>query len=284
MNFDLYVEKTVLPRSPTMRRQTAGAWESCWMLQSWLPHNLTMSFVGCDTKLSQSYPFLFLCFPFLRGWSGPCHSPERFLAHCGRMTWVTGFYSSSITAFSPPLRSLNHFLLSHSPSYFLTFFLWFHLSATERWPCRACLHSSSHSSFITASTVPACLTWWRRMVSITCNKRDGAWIRPHMEPGRCRFPAGPLSHPMNSEPFGPNSALPLIASLAGTASEWAQWACCRTEYILQAVKQSVIRRGNHEARTSAARELWLWIVFNVYFLFKCSFRGTSIQKYKLLVM
>lgn len=30
------------------------------------------------------------------------------------------------------------------------------------------------SSLITARITPACLVWWRRMVSITCNTRDGA--------------------------------------------------------------------------------------------------------------
>lgn len=43
---------------------------------------------------------------------------------------------------------------------------------------------------------------------------------------------------------GPDSALPLITSLAGTAWTRAPLAWCRTEYSFQAVKQLVIRWGN----------------------------------------
>lgn len=75
------MENKVLPRSPTVRRQTVGAGESCWMLQSWLPHNLTMPFVGCDTKLSQGHPVrrapLSLISPSLHG---RVTVPERLAA------------------------------------------------------------------------------------------------------------------------------------------------------------------------------------------------------------
>lgn len=103
------------------------------------------------------------------------------------------------------------------------------------------------------------------------------------------FLQGPRAIPWTQNPFGPNFALPLMASLAGRASEWAQWACCRMEYVLQAVKQSVISRGNHGARTSTVRELCTLAVDHVQrvqtaplYMF---LRGKSIQKYdyKLVV-
>lgn len=94
------------------------------------------------------------------------------------VTEVTGFYSSSVTALSPPLRSLNHFdfPLSH---------IFLHLVSPPRiHPFRnwvlalSCLSSLLLSPLLhlllTMSIMPACLMWWRRMVSITCNKRDGA--------------------------------------------------------------------------------------------------------------
>lgn len=112
--------------------------------------------------------------------------------------------------------------------HFLTFHLF--LLPPELIPVRlwvnaglSCPHVSSHPPSFpspkTLSITASCLMQWRRMVSITCNKKDGAEIRPHMKPGRCQFPAEPQSHPMNPEPLGPHPALPAIASLAGTASE-----------------------------------------------------------------
>lgn len=154
----------VVPRSPTARRQTLGAWESCWMLQSWLPHNLTMPFVGCETELSDAFPVR-KATSFFSPWCGqssPCQSPLILV--------LTFIVHPSLLSF----HLLNHFTVP----LFLVFPLRIHPSCGS--PCPAWLRSSLHSpppllhSLITMSIMPACLMWCRRMVSITCNKGDGA--------------------------------------------------------------------------------------------------------------
>ncbi len=177
-------KKKVLPCSPTARRQTVGAWESCWMLQSWLPHNLTMPFVGCDTKLSQRHPvrkapLFFTPSHFYMHDLTHVTVPERFLARCGqcdRRYWLLKVICHCFLSTSQVLKSFCSCSLPQIFSHF-NFFPLSHPFCN--WASAlSCLSSLLLSHFlhalITVSIMPACLVWCRRMVSITCSKRDEA--------------------------------------------------------------------------------------------------------------
>lgn len=202
----------VLPRSPTARRQTVGAWESCWMLQSWLPHNLTMPFVGRDTKLSQRHPVrkapLFLApSPFYMHDLATITVPERFLARCGRCdrrNWHLKVIRHCSLSTSQVFKSFFLSLIfSHisffSPSKVISF-------ATEPRPCPACLHSCSQPPF--AHVRP-----WASCPSASCD--GGVWFPSHaikeMEPKSAHtwsrdgvgFLQGPRAISLDPEPFWP---------------------------------------------------------------------------------
>lgn len=109
--------------------------------------------VGCNTKHNQKDPVIGATHFFSCECSGLCHCPWGSRFAVGECA----FYDSAISAFSPLLGSLQHLTspLSHIFSHILI----------TMWP--------------------------RHTVSIICNKKDGAWIGPHMELGWCLSPVGP---------------------------------------------------------------------------------------------
>ncbi len=105
--------------------------------------------------------------------------PERFLARsgwCDRGYWLSKFIHHFFLCTSQIFKSLCCHTLPRLFSHFI-FFLQIHpfydwalaLSCLSSLLLPPLLHS-----LITMSIMPACLMWWRRMVSITCNKRHGA--------------------------------------------------------------------------------------------------------------
>lgn len=177
----------VPPQRGGRQSEPGGAVGWCLTVWQWC----LLDVIQSTTRFNLSEEHHFLLFQFNRGRSGLCHRHRE--VSCFALD-ECDFYNSS-------LRSLHHLASNLSPCIYF-------LNMNPSLPHRSCLHCSLGHIPTTMSVVPACLMWRRRMFSITCNKRDGAWIRPHMEPGWCHF------HP--HELGAPNSTLPVIASSAGS--------------------------------------------------------------------
>lgn len=161
--------------APTVRRQTAAAGESCWMLQSLVASRFDNAFVldviqGTVRDILSGRHHFFLIFMWL------CHGPREGLG----LLWAI---RQGLQAFKVQLSLLCLCLLgplNNFTSLFTLNFLAFSFFSSkvvpfETQPCLVSLRFTLPYLLIAIGIMLACLTCWVRMVFITCSKKKKKW-------------------------------------------------------------------------------------------------------------